>query len=195
MPTLALRGGRSGLFVDFDLLPDLLADLGQRPGDRGEVVSRWAALLESAGFDGRAIDPPELPVPQPPAILAAEGAWRLAERLGFTTAGEVTDTGREVAESANLGSPERREVLVPVLAEGVEGALRGQGSLPIVPLLRQAVKALAVSENLWVRECPGLAPVEVGALVYWACVDARGAQSRRGHRNQPGRRHAPRWAS
>ena len=30
MPTLALRGGLSGLFVDFDLLPDLLADLGQR---------------------------------------------------------------------------------------------------------------------------------------------------------------------
>ena len=40
VPTLALRGGLSGLFVDFDLLPDLLADLRRSPGDRGDAIPR-----------------------------------------------------------------------------------------------------------------------------------------------------------
>ena len=29
--------------------------------------------------------------------------------------------------------------------------------------------------NLWARECPGLIPAEVGAIVHWACVDLRHA--------------------
>ena len=176
VPTLALRGGLSGLFVDFDLLPDLLADLGQRPGDRGDAIPRWAAFLEAAGFDARAIDPDEHPVPQPAATLAAEGAWRLAERLGFAVAGGLSDAGREVAAFARLDPSRRREAMAPVLAQGVEAALRGQNDAPIIPLLRRAARTLAASTNLWVRECPGLAPVEVGAIVYWACVDAQRAQ-------------------
>ena len=177
VPTLTLRGGLSGLFVDFDLLPDMLADLGQSPGERGKAIPRWGTLLEAAGVDVRLIDPDEHPVPQPPATLAAEGAWRLAERLGFMVAGDLTDSGREVAAFATLGPPGRREPLAPVLAQGVEAALRGQDGLPIIPLLRRAAQILATSTNLWVRECPGLVPVEVGAIVYWACVDARRAQN------------------
>ena len=176
VPTLALRGGLSGLFVDFDLLPDLLADLGETPGDRGEAIPRWAALLEAAGFDGRAIDPHEYPVPQPPATLAAEGAWRLAGRLGFTLAGDLTDAGRAVAAFAPLDPSHRRETLDPLLAQGVDTALRGQDGLPIISLLRRAAQTLAASTNLWVRQCPGLVPVEVGAITYWACVDAQRAQ-------------------
>ena len=177
MPTLALRGGLSGLFVDFGQLPDLLADPGQSPGERGEAIPRWAAFLEAAGFDVRAIDPHEHPVPQPPAVLAAEGAWRLAERLGFAVAEDLTDAGRQVAASATLDPSRRREAMAPVLAQGVEAALRGQDGLPIIPLLRRAAQTLAMSTNLWVRTCPGLVSVEVGAIVYWACVDARRAQN------------------
>ena len=44
--------------------------------------------------------------------------------------------------------------------------------MPIIPLLRRAAERLTASTNLWVRECPGLVPVEVGAIVYWACVDS-----------------------
>ena len=55
--------------------------------------------------------------------------------------------------------------------------MRGQGGLPIIPLLRRAAQTLAASTNPWVRTCPGLPPVEVGAIVYWACVDARRAES------------------
>ena len=177
VPTLALRGGLSGVFVDFDLLPDLLADLGQRPGDRGDVIPRWTALLEASGFDARAIDPDEHRVPQPAATLAAEGAWRLAERLGFTIGGDLADAGREVAGFAALPPSRRREPLAPALAPRVEAALHGQNGQPIIPLLCRAAHDLAASTNLWVRTCPGLTPVEVGAIVYWACVDARRAES------------------
>ncbi len=170
VPTLALRDGLSGLFVDFDLLPDLFAGLDQS-SERTATVAGWSALLEASGFDSRAIDPHELPVPQP----AADGAWRLAERLGFIASGTLTDLGREVAAFAELDSESRRESLAPVLAKGVESALLGQGGLPIVPLLRRAAECLAASTNLWARECPGLVPVEVGAIVYWACVDAQRA--------------------
>ncbi len=114
MPTLALRGGLSGVFVDFDLLPDLLADLGQRPGERSEAIARWAAFLEAAGFDGRAIDPHESPIPQPPSTLAAEGAWRFAERLGFTVAGDLTVAGRRAAAFAALDSSRRRDALARI---------------------------------------------------------------------------------
>ena len=177
MPTLALRGGLSGLFVDFDLLPDLLADLGQNLGDRADAIPRWAAFLEAAGFDARTIDPDEHRVPQPAATLAAEGAWRLAERMGLTVAGDLADAGREVAAFATLPPSRRRDALAPMLAQGVEDAMRGQNGLPIIPLLRQAAQTLAASTNLWVRTCPGLVPVEVGAIVYWACIDARGADN------------------
>ena len=174
VPTLALRGGLSGLFVDFDLLPDLFAGL-DKSSERTAAVARWSAFLEASGFDSRAIDPHEFPVPQPAATLAADGAWRLAERLGFIASGTLTDLGREVSAFAELDSASRRESLAPVLAQGVESALLGQGGLPIVPLLRRAAECLAATTNLWARECPGLVPVEVGAIVYWACVDAQRA--------------------
>ena len=53
--------------------------------------------------------------------------------------------------------------------------LLGQDGLPIIPLLRRAAEHLSASTNLWARECPGLVPVEIGAIVYWASVDARRA--------------------
>ena len=174
VPTLALRGGLSGLFVDFDLLPDLFAGLDQS-SERTAAVALWSAFLEASGFDSRAIDPHEFPVEQPAATLAADGAWWLAERLGFIASGTLTDLGREVAAFAELDSASRRESLAPVLAKGVESVLLGQDGLPIIPLLRRAAERLAASTNLWARECPGLVPVEVGAIVYWACVDAQRA--------------------
>ena len=171
IPTLALRGGLSGLFVDFDHLPALLTDMDP-PGTRAESVARWSALLESAGFEAGHIDPEEYPVLRPQAILAAEGAWRLAERMGFIEVDLLTEYGREAAGFADLDAADIRKTLPPMLAKGVESALVGQDGIPIVPLLRQAANRLAETTNLWARECPGLVPAEVGAIVHWACVDA-----------------------
>ena len=170
VPTLALRGGLSGVFTVFDHLPVLLAGLDD-PGDRPETVARWAALLESFGFEDRHIDLDDYPVIQSEATLAAEGAWRFAESMVFIASGSLTDTGRQVAEFAGLDSAGRRKALATMLAESVESALVGQGGAPILPLFRQAAQRLAESENLWVRECPGLLPIEVGTIVHWVCVD------------------------
>ena len=176
IPTLALRGGISGVFVDFDLLPALFASIN-RSKARRVIVARWARLLDKHGFEDRHIDSDDHPVAQPESTLAAEGAWRLAEYMGFITAGALMDTGRQVAEFAGLDAATRQELLAPILAAAVEGALVGQGGAPILPLLRQAAQTLAESENLWVRECPGLLPVEVGAIVHWACVDLQRAHT------------------
>ena len=173
-PSLALRGGLSGPFVDFDLLPELLADLDRLGGDRPDVLNRWSALLGSVGFDDLAIDSPESVVAQSPSILAANGAWRLAERLGLLTLHGITAPGREVAALAD--APRRREALAAALAPRVDAALRGLGGLPILPLLRGAARSLAASTNAWVRECPGLVPAEVAAIVHWACLDDRRAR-------------------
>ena len=43
--------------------------------------------------------------------------------------------------------------------------------MPIADLLRRAARDLAKTTNLWAQECPALIPVEVGAIVYWACVN------------------------
>ena len=53
--------------------------------------------------------------------------------------------------------------------------LRGQGNAPILPLLRRATRALAETTNFWARECPGLIPAEVSAIVHWAGVNPRRA--------------------
>ena len=63
----------------------------------------------------------------------------------------------------------------PVLAAHIEPRLRGEGNAPTLPLLRRTAESLAETEDLWARECPGLLPSEVRAIVHWACVDLRRA--------------------
>ena len=53
----------------------------------------------------------------------------------------------------------------------MKARLRGHGDVSIVDLLREAANKLATTTNLWARECPGLIPAEVGAIVHWACVN------------------------
>ena len=171
-----MGGGLIGLFVDCDHLPALLAG-ADRPGDRRAIVVRWAAILEKIGFDDRHIDPDDYPVVQPEVTLAAEGAWRFAECVRFIAAANLTEAGRNVAGLAGLDPASRHDALAPPLAEGVKSALVGQGGEPILPLLRQAAQRLAASENLWARECLGLLPVEVRAIVHWACVDLQRAHT------------------
>ena len=77
---------------------------------------------------------------------------------------------------AEMAPDRRREALASVLAPRVERCLRGQGDVPIVDLLRRAAGDLEKTTNLWARECPGLIPVEVGAIVYWACINRRRAE-------------------
>ena len=77
---------------------------------------------------------------------------------------------------AETAPDRRREALASILAPRVERCLRGQGDVPIVDLLRRAAADLEKTTNLWARECPGLIPVEVGAIVHWACINRRRAE-------------------
>ena len=173
-PSVAMRGGLCGVFLDFDLLPRLLAR-AETAGGRANTVADWSALLDQAGFKESHIDPDELPAGMSSADRAAADAWRFAERIGLVDPGGPTADGRETAALAEMDREQRHEVLAPMLAERVERRLRGQGNVSIVDLLRRAAGRLEKTTNLWAHECPGLIPVEVGAIVHWASVNARRA--------------------
>ena len=200
VPTLALRGGLCGEFVDFGLLPALVSELNRASGD--EPLTRWAALLDEVGFDFRHIDHDG---GRPASAIAAEGAWRLASRVGLVRDGRPTDAGQAVAALVRVDAETMQEALAPLIRSDVEAALAGHAGKPIIPLLTRAAQALAASTNLWVRVCPALMPVEVGAIVHWACIDFGHAETLVGdiginrdvamHRGGPPNPDAPRRAN
>lgn len=165
---VAMRGGPSGVFVDFDLLPDLLANAG---GGRAETVAAWSALLTAAGFENEHLDADAVPDDQDEADRTAADAWRFAERMGLIGPDGPTADGRDVAALIGLDGERRRETLAPLLAGRVDAELRGQGGISIVDLLRRAARSLAETGHVWARECPGLVPVEVGAITHWGRVN------------------------
>ena len=174
-PSVAMRGGLSGIFVDFDHLPRLLAS-AEATSDRIQTVAAWSAFLAEVGFEEAHIDPDEFPAGMSAADCMAADAWRFAERMGLIESSGPTAAGRDVAALAETAPDRRREALAAMLARRVERCLRGQGDVPILDLLRRAAGDLEKTTNLWARECPGLIPVEVGAIVYWACINRRRAE-------------------
>ena len=143
LPTLALRGGLSGEFVDFHLLPALLADFGGSP--RSAAIGQWAELLVACGFDARQIDPD---ADRLAAEVAAEGAWRLADRTGLITEGQHDGRGPEPWPRSQSATRRSRASRWPVLLRPrVEAALAGQGGASILPLLKRAAQSLAVVER------------------------------------------------
>ena len=158
--SLPMRNGLSGAFLDFHLLPHLLARAEQLRG-REKTTEYWAVWLHKYGWVHRHLDPDSI----------AADVWRFAQRMGFLGPRGLTESGRVVAALSDLRSVQRREALAPILAERVEDCLRGQGNVPTLPLLRRAAQDLAETTNLWARECPGLLPSEVSAIVHCACVD------------------------
>ena len=174
-PSVAMRGGLSGAFIDFDLLPCLLARV-EKTGRREETVADWSEFLDSVGFEDEHLDVDEFPGGQSAAECTAADAWRFAERMGFIGPAGPTAAGLHVAAFAELDRHRRQDALAPLLATRVATRLRGHGDVPIVDLLRQAAQKLAETTNLWAREWPGLMPAEVGAIVYWGCVNRHRAE-------------------
>ena len=95
-------------------------------------------------------------------LLTAHGAWRTWRGCSLRTAsplwGIVLWTARQILEDA--------------LAVGVRDCMIGQDGIEIVPLLQRGASMLARTNHVWARGCPGLLPVEMEAIVYWACVAA-----------------------
>ena len=59
-----------------------------------------------------------------------------------------------------------------VLALGVRECMLGQDGIEIVPLLQRGATILAKTNHVWARCCPGLLPIEMEAIVYWASVES-----------------------
>ena len=64
-----------------------------------------------------------------------------------------------------------RNAYAKYCGRGLEANLLGRGGASILDLLRAAANTLWESKNLWARTCPGLLPIEVGAIVHWSRVN------------------------
>lgn len=175
-----LQGSLTGLFVEFDHLPWLLANLD----NPGSYDPNWPEVLHSirAGMDEQGLewldDLPNHPAVEMPLLEdAVAGARQLCERVGLIEGEALTDSGRKVAVLKELVPETRRNLLAPILAQGVEAALVGQDGAPLVPLLRDAAEGLSSAKSPWARQTPGLFPVEVAAIVHWACLDIERAHA------------------
>ena len=180
VPSTALQGGLSGLFVEFDHLPYLLADLDRpiRSGpDWPQMLHVIRAEMEELGLPW-IDDLPDYPAVLMPSLeAAAEGARQLCERVGFIEAGAMTDSGRKVVALVELDRDTHRQLLAPILAKGVEPALVGQEGTSLVPLLRGAAQRISDARSPWAQQCPGLLPVEVATIGHWACIDIQRAHA------------------
>lgn len=172
--SVAIRRGLSGAFADFDLLPALLGAVEDGCG-REAVTRVWASYLTRAGFEHRHLDLEQLPEGLSAADSIAADVWRFAARMGWVAEHGLTAAGRYVR---GLGEREGtvRGRLARTLSPRVDQALAGENGVRIVPLLERGAVSLAGTKNLWARECPGLLPIEVGAIIHWACVKAARAR-------------------
>ena len=161
-PTIALRRGPSGFFVDFDLLPALLRRVGRLNG-REEAQADWSEFLTETGYNNDFLDLGD-DSPHGSSGIASD-AWRLANLTGLLTDGGLTEAGRRVADG--------QDDLVTTLAEGIGKFLVGRVRTEIVPLLQSGAATLAETDHIWARLCPGLLPIEMGAITHWACVSER----------------------
>ena len=172
--SMPLRKGLSSAFLDFDVLPDLLAQ-AETFGSPEEMIEGWAKWLDEYGFEDGHLDPDELPPGVSAVQSIAADAYHFCELMGYVDARWLTEWGLRVAGMPVMASNRPAQAPADVVAEDIEGHLRGEGGAPILPLLQRAALILGETTNLWARECPGLIPAEVSAIVHWACVDFRRA--------------------
>ena len=100
----------------------------------------------------------------PSVARTAVHAWRLATVTGLLDQDGLTELGQRVVD--------RTADVEDALAVGVRDCMIGQDGIEIVPLLQRGASILARTNHVWARCCPGLLPIEMEAIVYWACAAA-----------------------
>ena len=160
LPPVATRRGLNGYFVDFHLLPELLPRTHRLCG-KGAIQRNWAEFLKQTDHDDHY---QALEVQSPSVARTAVHAWRLATLTGLLDQDGLTELGQRVVD--------RTADVEDALAVGVRDCMIGQDGIEIVPLLQRGASILARTNHVWARCCPGLLPVEMEAIVYWACVAA-----------------------
>ena len=156
----ASRCGLNGYFVDFHLLPELLCRTRCMNG-KDAIQWDWALFLKQTDYDDHY---QALEVEYPSVTRTAGGAWRLANMSGLLTPVGLTDLGQRVVD----GTADVEDAL----ALGVRECMIGQDGIEIVPLLQRGASILAKTNHVWARCCPGLLPIEMEAIVYWACAES-----------------------
>ena len=160
LPPVATRRGLNGYFVDFHLLPEMLSHSTGLDG-KAAIQREWAAFLNQTDHDDRY---QALEVEFPSVARTTVHAWRLATLTGLLDQDGLTEHGHRIVD--------RTADVEDALAVGVRDCMIGQDGIEIVPLLQRGASILARTNHVWARCCPGLLPVEMEAIVYWACVAA-----------------------
>ena len=158
LPPVATRRGLNGYFVDFYLFPELLYRT-QRLRGKDAIQRSWADFLIHNDHDEHY---QALEVQPPSVARTTVHAWRLATLTGLLDQDGLTELGQRVVD--------RTADIEDALAVGVRDCMIGQDGIEIVPLLQRGASILARTNHVWARCCPGLLPVEMEAIVYWACV-------------------------
>lgn len=175
-PSLTFRRRLSGVFVDFDLLPDLLSLAAAGNLSREEATEDWSRHLFQHGISHAHIDQ-DVSDSGDVLVAVSADAWRFCERMGLIGTDGVTPEGRRlVAMAASGKGTDLREAISGVLRRGVVREMAAQGETDALPFLRAGARKLASTTNLWARCCPGLIPVEVTSMIHWASVDAERVQ-------------------
>ena len=125
------------------------------------IQRNWAEFLKQTDHDDRY---QALEVQSPSVARTAVHAWRLATLTGLLAQDGLTELGHRVVD--------RAADVEDALAVGVRDCMIGQDGIEIVPLLQRGATILARTNHVWARCCPGLLPIEMEAIVYWACAAA-----------------------
>ena len=160
-PSVAMRRSPNGAFVDFHLLPVLLRRAAACES-RERTVAEWALLMGRLNCSTRFQEHDGAPAD---LDLLASDTWRLASLSGLLSESGRTEAGRRVADAEDDAAA--------ALADGISKYLVGQGGAQIVPLLQMGAGELSGTDHVWARFCSGLLPIEMGAIVHWACIDTR----------------------
>lgn len=187
-------------FVEFELLPDLLArvpvgpssrtptddSLGFRmPGriDVAAVIENWTDFLEETGANIDHVEPEDLPENVAMERYLAEDAWKLVKRLGWVSRSGPTSAGQSVAYIAERSMMRRTRADLMHLMDTIAGSVRenyvGADEIEVVPLVQEGARLLAETAHVWASYLPGLLLVEFEALIHWAFARPRYAASLR----------------
>ena len=160
LPPVATRRGLNDYFVDFHLLPEMLQRSTGLDG-KDTIQRDWVAFLKQTDHDDRY---QALELEYPSVARTTIGAWRLASLAGLLAHDCLTNLGHRVVN----GTADVEDAL----ALGVRDCMIGQDGIEIVPLLQHGATMLAKTNHIWARCCPGLLPIEMESIVYWACVES-----------------------
>ena len=121
------------------------------------ILRNWAAFLKQTNHNDRY---QALEVESPSVARTAVDAWQLVNLTGLITTDGLTAHGHRVVD----GTADVEDAL----ALGVRECMIGQDGIEIVPLLQRGETILAKTNHVWACCCPGLLPIEIEAIVYWA---------------------------